>query len=90
VQVSNRYLDLAPVLGNLAWAASLVGLVQSDRADEAIGKSGSRWVVLARHAGDLGKLLNDAKRWKPLAGRPDVGVWTDDFSNALRVFLWKN
>jgi hypothetical protein len=31
-------------------------------------------------------LVDDAERWKPLSGRPEVGVWTDDFSNVLSVF----
>jgi hypothetical protein len=26
--------------------------------------------------------------WQPLAPDPKVGVWTDDYSNILRVFMW--
>ena len=28
--------------------------------------------------------------WQRLKVRPEVGVWTDDYSNLLRVFDWKN
>jgi hypothetical protein len=27
--------------------------------------------------------------WRKLKVLPDVGVWTDDYSNLLRVFDWK-
>jgi spermidine synthase len=94
IHISNRYLDLAPVLGNLAQAAHLVGLIQSDSGDQTgslatSSQWSSSWVVLARHAKDLGTLAADAQRWRRLAGRTAVGVWTDDFSNLFSVFQWQ-
>jgi spermidine synthase len=90
LHTSNRHLDLIPVLGNLAQAARLAGLwQQEDRDDMSIGKLGSQWVVLARQQEDLSKLATPPTRWQSLAGRPDVGLWTDDFSNLLRVFRWQ-
>jgi spermidine synthase len=86
--ISNRYLDLEPVLGNLAEQAGFVGRVQYDRGDEAIGKTAGQWVVLARSLEDFAALGSDG-RWQPLSAQPGLGVWTDDFSNALSVFLWK-
>jgi spermidine synthase len=88
VHISNRYVDLEPVLGNLAKAGDLAGLVQRDGENKA-GKSSSHWVVLARRREDFGKLAED-QRWKRLAGRPEVGLWTDDYSNLLSVFRWRN
>jgi len=89
LHISNRHLDLVPVLSNLSQAAHLAGLWQQEDSDESIGKLGSQWVVLARRMEDLGQLTANPERWKPLAGRPDVGVWTDDFSNLLSVFQWQ-
>jgi spermidine synthase len=88
VHISNRYVDLETVLGNLAEAGGLAGLVQRDREDQP-GKSGSHWVVLARRREDFGKLAED-RRWQRLAGRPDVGTWTDDYSNLFSVFRWRS
>jgi spermidine synthase len=89
LHISNRHLDLVPVLGNLAQAAHLVGLEQHDDSDEASDRLRSQWVILARRLQDFGRLAAPAEPWKPLTGRPDVGVWTDDFSNLLSVFQWQ-
>ena len=89
LHISNRHLDLVPVLGNLAQAAHLVGLEQHDDSDEASDRLRSQWVILARRLQDFGRLAAPAEHWKPLTGRPDVGVWTDDFSNLLSVFQWQ-
>jgi hypothetical protein len=89
LHISNRYLKLEPVLGNLAQDLHLVGLAQYD-ADVAgkPGKQPSQWVLLANRREDFGKLAHDPLRWKPIASQPDVGVWTDDYSNLLSVFKW--
>ncbi|HLJ94946.1 MAG TPA: fused MFS/spermidine synthase [Gemmataceae bacterium] len=89
LHISNRYLDLEPVLGNLSQALGLVGLFQYDRSFAGhVGKRASQWVLLAHRKEDFGKLAEDA-RWKPIRKRPEVGVWTDDYSNLLSVFKWK-
>lgn len=89
LHISNRYLGLEPVLGNLAKDLSLVGLKQfDDESDERFpGKSSSDWVLLARRKEALGSLADDS-RWTPLKQDLRVGVWTDDFSNVLSVFDW--
>jgi hypothetical protein len=88
VHISNRYVDLEPVLGNLAKARGLAGMIQKDGANNA-GKSSSSWVVLARRRADFGKLADD-ERWQPLATRPDLRLWTDDYSNLLSIFQWRS
>jgi hypothetical protein len=90
LHLSNRHLNLEPVVGNLAQADNLVGLTQHDLSDASIGRSASQWVVLARRREDLARLAEDVDRWKPLVGRSSVGVWTDDFSNLLSVFQWQD
>jgi spermidine synthase len=90
--ISNRYLDLEPVLAALARDANLVCLTQQDlelsEAEKNEGKSPSQWVVMARRKQDLGKLAQDG-RWREAKGRRDLAVWTDDFSNLFRVFQWR-
>jgi len=87
--ISNRYLDLEPVLANLAADLRLVALGCDDMsltdAEFATGREQSHWVVMARGAEDLAGFQRRA-RWSPLEGRAGVGVWTDDFSSPLRVW----
>lgn len=86
--ISNRYLDLRPVLANLAAALSLVGRYQwDDKGDEDAGRSPSAWVLLARQEADLGKLARD-ERWQRFVPQPGLAVWTDDYSNILSVIRW--
>ncbi|KAF0178337.1 MAG: hypothetical protein FD164_2232 [Nitrospirae bacterium] len=88
VHISNKYIDLAPVLGRLAEDAGLVGYLQDDREDESIGKYHSTWVLLARDKKYLGALPAD-ERWTQLKSDKSKAVWTDDYSNILKVFIWK-
>jgi hypothetical protein len=61
--ISNRYLDLEPVLGRLAEDLGLVGMHMSDDDEKGLyGKSRSHWVVLARDKGYLKKLEELSQR----------------------------
>ena len=85
--ISNRYLDLQKVLGNVANDAGLAALAQEDTSDIHAGKLPSRWIVMARAKKDLGALGSDA-RWTPLGSDPASRVWSDDYSSILAVFKW--
>jgi hypothetical protein len=92
INISNRYINLEPVLSTLARNLDLSTLRQLElnvSPDERkLGKSPSHWVLLARNRSDFGNLINDP-RWQPIAETLQAPLWTDDFSNifsALRVF----
>jgi hypothetical protein len=155
--ISNRHLDLEPVLANLAKDLRLKGIIMHDEDEESPGKSRSTWVLLTpsrdadaasanlppeeqdtsssweryfgmrpgsevpkeqqddfdikqkrfhdtvvrKYFGDLAADVKthpekEAKgNWQPLwwDEKPNVGVWTDDYSNLLSVFrslhFWK-
>jgi hypothetical protein len=91
--ITNRYLDLKPVLGDLAQGANLACLVQEDKKLEEIEKKAKKaasiWVVMSRKLSDLGELASD-HRWKSLQGLPGTMLWTDDFSNIPSVFVWSS
>lgn len=93
VNITNRSLDLEPVLANLAADAGLAGRLREERAedisdeDKKRGKTPSRWVMLARREEGLKELARDSK-WRPLQKRGDVGVWSDDYSNLVGVIRW--
>lgn len=91
LHISNRYLNLKPVIGGLAQDANLACLVQEDlkldEAEKKAKKMPSIWVVMGRRLSDLGDLAKN-HRWKPLSGRLGAKLWTDDFSNIPSVFMW--
>ncbi|MBL9123130.1 MAG: fused MFS/spermidine synthase, partial [Planctomycetaceae bacterium] len=86
--ISNKYLDLAGVLADLAGSLGLEARVRTDsdltKADLAAGKAPSRYLVLARNAADVGNLAR-SPQWKLLVPRPAERLWTDDYSNVLGV-----
>ncbi|HZH89665.1 MAG TPA: fused MFS/spermidine synthase [Pyrinomonadaceae bacterium] len=87
--ISNRSLDLHPVVADLARARSLFGLAFDDTArNQPGGKEPSQWVVMARRPEHLRALAADT-RWQPLEGRPGRPIWTDDFSNIVTIFKWR-
>ena len=85
--ISNRHLDLQPVLAKIAQELGLVARIRRDRVSDQEadrGKTGSDWVVMARNAADLGALATGEK-WTATEVKPRVRAWTDDFSNILSV-----
>ncbi|HEX5632866.1 MAG TPA: fused MFS/spermidine synthase, partial [Gemmatimonadales bacterium] len=90
--ISNRYLDLEPVLAELARDARVPGIVGMDTsltvAQRARELSMSRWVVVSRKATDHATLLR-RPGWRVLPPSAPVRMWTDDFSDVLSVFRWR-
>lgn len=87
IHITNRYVNLAPVLAKLADELGFADRFRDDDEDPAIGKDGSTWVLLARSEKDLGGLSRN-ENWKKIEPRDRVAAWTDDFSNILSVFKW--
>lgn len=86
--VSNRSLKLDAVLADLAkhHGATTLGFVDGEH-DPVRGKDPSEWVVMAQHSPAFDALAQDP-RWRWIDGRTHSDVWTDDFSNILRVLRW--
>lgn len=82
--ITNRYLDLEPVIGALARDGEMVCRVRYDvdlsADDKADGKLASIWAVLASREEDLGAIATDP-RWAPARVPPGTNVWRDDFSD---------
>jgi len=87
VHISNKYVNLAPMLGKMAQDMGLIGRICED--DEEIGseKYSSTWVLLARQLKDLGSLAR-SKSWEPIKIKQGIEAWSDDFSNLLALFKW--
>jgi hypothetical protein len=79
--ISNRYLDLEPVIASAATLLGLTSLTRADHVTEAEardGKASSIWMVTARAPADLAPLSGDG-RWA--SSRQAASFWTDDKSD---------
>ena len=87
--VSNRFFDLPPVVVRIAADRHLVCHVREGKdvppEKAAQGMRASVWVILARDENDLGQLARSGPRWVRLLSDPRDPVWTDDYSNVLRI-----
>ena len=87
-QISNRYLDLEPVIANLAHFAGWSGFINRENSHLTNYKHSSHfdstWTILAAQPERLSTLAQDA-RWKSLPSNPTISPWTDDYSNILAV-----
>ena len=90
--ITNRHLELEPIVAEVAAASGLVALAQRDPGEtdrnSRAGRWPSHWVVMARRREALGILTVDP-RWHPAERRPGMAVWTDDFSNLLSALRWR-
>jgi SAM-dependent methyltransferase len=84
--VTNRFLDLVPVVRALADAHGMEAVWIKDDTSDSLA-SRSDWVLVSRNRALLAKpRIADAAR--EIDPRPDVGVWTDDFNNLFQVLRW--
>jgi hypothetical protein len=88
--LSNRYLDLDPVIVRQADDAGMVSRIGYDLRvsddEKRAGKQPSIWAVLAVNERDLAGLAVD-DRWQPPALRPGSAVWTDDYSDLASYLI---
>ena len=82
--LSNRYLDLDPIMARQAEDAGMRYRVRYDMdlsdEEKRSGKQASIWAVMAATEADLGSLAADP-RWLPARPRSGSAAWTDDYSN---------
>jgi SAM-dependent methyltransferase len=81
--VTNRYLDLAPVVQQLADSQNMHAVLVADDGAEPMG-SRSDWVLLAdsEDALDADEISEVAVLIQP---KPGWRLWTDDFNNIVQV-----
>jgi hypothetical protein len=91
LHLTNRYVDLPPVLARVAADAGLVSRCRNDMAvskqELTEGKFGSQYVVVARRLEDIGALAADPN-WREIPVIEDIGVWTDQYTNIFRLLKW--
>jgi SAM-dependent methyltransferase len=82
--ISNRFLDLKPVLANIAQANGLVARLVTDSPGDDSSASITDWVLLARSV----EVFNDARLAEvaeAIEPNPDFSLWTDQFNNLIDV-----
>jgi hypothetical protein len=98
INISNRFINLEPVLTNLAQQLKLVSYSQIDRTitpeQKSQGKTASQWIILAKNMESLGTLTTDS-HWHNSTkvdskNNSNPTVWTDDFSDIWQVLRLNN
>ena len=91
VHISNRHIDLEPVVAALAARTGLAARVKRYTAPPALQESqasiSSHVVVLARDEETLLALGLD-EGWVPLGAPDRVRVWTDDYTSIIPLLRW--
>jgi SAM-dependent methyltransferase len=91
VHISNRYIELQPVLAAAAKKRGLVALLRDDVPPSTGELTASSWVLIARNKEPLDFLAKKAPAMplvplSPPAARP----WTDDHASILPYIRWQN
>jgi spermidine synthase len=82
VHVSNKYLELEPVVERIAREMGKPARIVESRERPEIGVHGANWVTEQPGFFERG-LLPEAAR--PIPPRPNMPVWTDAYSNLLQI-----
>jgi len=86
--ISNRYLDLKPVLASLAADAGIEAFLQEyDAPPNTPTAFGSTWVAMAR-PGPTAEHIRADGRWTPLKPETKDRLWTDHYSNIFTALKW--
>jgi hypothetical protein len=90
--ITNRFMDLKPVLARLALEAGLQCRARTEtyndltELEQTAGSFPAEVVIMARKREDFGS-LGDAPNWETLKGDPDYPLWTDQYTDLIRP-LW--
>ena len=88
VHISNRHVDLAPVVRAQARRLDLLSLLTVSDPEPDRYRYTATWILLSRNADFVTdpSVLGRAEPWVGAAAEPeDTFLWTDDYSNLLRV-----
>jgi hypothetical protein len=89
IHISNRHLDLEPVLARAIAALGLVGRSgrKAETSADGISSAASHWIAMAREATALDR-LNLGEHWQPIGAADGQPAWTDTYSNILSALRW--
>ena len=90
--ISNRYLDLKPVIADMAarggWTSAMMQYVPSEE-EEVMNATVSVWIALSRNPAAIDRLValsgEDSSLWEVLEPTPGFSGWTDDHASILPI-----
>jgi len=92
VHISNRYIDLDPVIAAAASSGGWHAALRRYRPDaEALERNegASDWVAMSLSPETLGRLVEGSgAQWAPLHASEGFKPWTDDHSSVLPLISW--
>ena len=97
LHISNRHLDLAPVVARLAADMKMSSAFRTDsvldrrvHSDSSPHRLSSEWAVLTRSPMRLNRLAAHARGrgWQVFAASDTTSTWTDDYANILQAIVW--
>jgi SAM-dependent methyltransferase len=88
LHISNRYIDLAPMISALAEADGWHGRLRLDMDDLAPGLTPSIWIALARDDAPLIALQRQGKGGWSALPPPARRAWTDDNASIIPLIRW--
>ncbi len=85
VHVSNRFLDLEPVVAASGKGGKWLGAMMSYRPDKREGSQAatSDWIMMTRDPAVFAKMIGDGGPWRPLEPRKGFTGWSDDYATIL-------
>ncbi len=86
--VSNQYLDLVPVVAEIAESAGMQARVVDTPTNASRGEYRATWVLVTNNAAFLAQPMVAAMA-QPIPPRPGLRVWTDDYSSLLPILQWQ-
>jgi len=86
LHISNRHLNLRPVVARLAAHFGLHAALVESPGDGQV-RINSTWVLATRNAAFL-QQPEIARHCRPLAEETHVRLWTDDYSNLFQILYW--
>lgn len=93
IHITNRFLDLEPVVAALAadggWQVRVLRFRPGETSGPALVSARSTWVALSRNPARLAALTAAGGPWAALPAGDDAPVWSDDFASVLPVLRWR-
>ncbi len=91
IHISNRFIELEPVLAAAAKGRGLAAAVRDDNPPDHAYQTPSSWVVLSRDKAQLDALAKarPEAEWRPLLA-PAERLWTDDHASILPYVRWRH
>jgi SAM-dependent methyltransferase len=91
VHISNRFIELEPVLAAIARKRGLALVKRDDIPEDRVALTPSTWVALSRDPAIIERLKRASPQapWSPLLP-PASRVWSDDHASILPSVRWEN